>query len=86
VPHPPCYVPWQKLAHEEPDMSHALIVIDVQNDFCPGGALAVTDGDAIVDGINALMGQVDAVVLTRIGIRRAIPPLRRPMRIRCRSR
>lgn len=43
----------------------ALIVIDVQNDFCPGGALAVTDGDAIVQGINALMGEFDAVVLTQ---------------------
>lgn len=46
-------------------MSHALIVIDVQNDFCPGGALAVPDGDAIVDGINALMLDFDAVILTQ---------------------
>jgi nicotinamidase/pyrazinamidase len=46
-------------------MSHALIVIDVQNDFCPGGALAVADGDAIVPGINALMADFDAVVLTQ---------------------
>ncbi|MFK7940474.1 MAG: bifunctional nicotinamidase/pyrazinamidase [Roseovarius sp.] len=46
-------------------MSHALIVIDVQNDFCPGGALAVTQGDAIVDGINAAMAQFDAVILTQ---------------------
>lgn len=46
-------------------MSNALIVIDVQNDFCPGGALAVTDGDAIVGGINALMADFDAVVLTQ---------------------
>ncbi len=43
----------------------ALIVIDVQNDFCPGGALAVADGDVIVPGINALMGDYDAVVLTQ---------------------
>ena len=43
----------------------ALIVIDVQNDFCPGGALAVAQGDAIVSGINALMDDVDAVVLTQ---------------------
>lgn len=43
----------------------ALIVIDVQNDFCPGGALAVTDGDQIVPGINDLMTQADAVVLTQ---------------------
>lgn len=46
-------------------MPHALIVIDVQNDFCPGGALAVPEGDGIVDGINALMGDFDAVVLTQ---------------------
>ena len=46
-------------------MTHALIVIDVQNDFCPGGALAVPDGDAIIPGINALMGDFDAVILTQ---------------------
>lgn len=43
----------------------ALIVIDVQNDFCPGGALAVPEGDLIVPGINALMVKADAVVLTQ---------------------
>jgi nicotinamidase/pyrazinamidase len=43
----------------------ALIVIDVQNDFCPGGALAVPGGDGIIDGINALMAEADAVVLTQ---------------------
>ena len=46
-------------------MSHALIVIDVQNDFCPGGALAVPGGDQIVAGINALMAEADTVVLTQ---------------------
>ena len=46
-------------------MTQALIVIDVQNDFCPGGALAVTDGNAIVPGINALMQEVPCVVLTQ---------------------
>ncbi len=44
---------------------HALLVIDVQNDFCPGGALAVNDGDAIVPGVNALMAEFDAVILTQ---------------------
>ena len=44
---------------------HALIVIDVQNDFCPGGALAVAQGDAIIAQINALMGQFQTVVLTQ---------------------
>ena len=46
-------------------MTHALIVIDVQNDFCPGGALAVPEGDQIVDPINALMDEFDAVILTQ---------------------
>lgn len=46
-------------------MTHALIVIDMQNDFCPGGALAVAGGDEIVTGINALMGDFDAVILTQ---------------------
>ncbi|CUI45061.1 bifunctional nicotinamidase/pyrazinamidase [Cognatishimia activa] len=46
-------------------MSKALIVIDVQNDFCPGGALAVPEGDLIVPGINALMADFDAVILTQ---------------------
>lgn len=46
-------------------MTQALIVIDVQNDFCPGGALAVAGGNEIVDGINALMNDFDAVVLTQ---------------------
>lgn len=46
-------------------MSNALIVIDVQNDFCPGGALAVPEGDLIVPGINALMQDFDAVILTQ---------------------
>lgn len=43
----------------------ALIVIDVQNDFCPGGALAVAEGDAIIPRINALMAEFQTVVLTQ---------------------
>lgn len=43
----------------------ALIVIDVQNDFCPGGALAVAEGDAVIPGINAAMAGFSAVVLTQ---------------------
>lgn len=45
--------------------NEALIVIDMQNDFCPGGALAVAGGDEIVGGINALMGEFGAVILTQ---------------------
>ncbi len=46
-------------------MTHGLIVIDVQNDFCPGGALAVAEGDVIIPGINALMADAGAVILTQ---------------------
>ena len=46
-------------------MARALIVIDMQVDFCPGGALAVTGGDEIIAPINALMADFDAVVLTQ---------------------
>jgi nicotinamidase/pyrazinamidase len=46
-------------------MSEALIVIDVQNDFCPGGALAVAGGDEIVPGINRLIRQFPIRVFTQ---------------------
>ncbi|MEI4261696.1 bifunctional nicotinamidase/pyrazinamidase [Roseovarius sp. D0-M9] len=46
-------------------MTHALIVIDMQLDFCPGGALAVTEGDTIVEGINARMEDFSAIILTQ---------------------
>ena len=46
-------------------MAEALIIIDVQNDFCPDGALAVADGDAIVPVINALQDQFETVILTQ---------------------
>jgi nicotinamidase/pyrazinamidase len=45
--------------------TEALIVIDVQNDFCPGGALAVAGGDAIIPRINALMEDFAVKVLTQ---------------------
>jgi len=43
----------------------ALIVVDVQNDFCPGGALAVTGGDEIVEVVNQLAREHELVVATR---------------------
>lgn len=46
-------------------MSEALIVIDVQNDFCPGGALAVSDGDGIVPRINAMLPDFPVRVFTQ---------------------
>ncbi len=45
--------------------SDALIVIDVQNDFCPGGALAVENGDAVVAPINAMLEDFGVRVLTQ---------------------
>lgn len=46
-------------------MTKALIVIDVQLDFCPGGALAVADGDAVVGPINGMMAEYETVVLSQ---------------------
>ena len=46
-------------------MTKALIVIDVQNDFCPGGALAVPEGDKIVPVINRMMQDFETVILTQ---------------------
>lgn len=43
----------------------ALLVIDVQNDFCPGGSLAVAGGGDVVPVINNLMAQHDIVILTQ---------------------
>lgn len=43
----------------------ALVAIDVQNDFCPGGRLAVAGGDAVVASINGLMAEFEAVILTQ---------------------
>ncbi|MFA6562387.1 MAG: bifunctional nicotinamidase/pyrazinamidase [Verrucomicrobiia bacterium] len=49
-----------------PDSSCALVIVDVQNDFCPGGALPVRDGDAVVAPLNhyaALFARVGALVI-----------------------
>lgn len=46
-------------------MMKTLIVIDIQNDFCPDGALAVPDGDTIVPVVNRLIPHFDAVVFTQ---------------------
>ena len=43
----------------------ALLIVDVQNDFCPGGALAVAGGDEVVGPLNELAGHFDLVVATR---------------------
>jgi nicotinamidase/pyrazinamidase len=48
-------------------VKQALVIVDFQNDFCPGGALAVPDGDAIAGRVNELAasGDFDLVVATR---------------------
>ena len=43
----------------------ALLIVDVQNDFCPGGALAVDDGDKVVPVINQIMDQFDLVLASK---------------------
>ena len=47
------------------DDREVLIIVDVQNDFCPGGALAVPEGDAIVPAVNRLAAEFAHVVLTQ---------------------
>ena len=46
-------------------MKTALLVIDVQNDFCPGGALQVAGGNEIIPGINQEMTKYDYIILTQ---------------------
>ncbi len=43
----------------------ALIIVDMQNDFCPGGALAVEHGDTIVQGINRIASKFEVVATTQ---------------------
>ncbi len=43
----------------------ALLIIDVQNDFCPGGALAIDHGDAVVAPINAMSARFANIILTQ---------------------
>lgn len=45
--------------------SSALILVDIQNDFCPGGSLAVKDGDAVVPVANELQKRFAVVVATK---------------------
>ena len=43
----------------------ALLIIDVQYSFLPGGSLAVTDGDAVIPAINAIRDQFDIVAISQ---------------------
>jgi nicotinamidase/pyrazinamidase len=45
--------------------SDVLLVVDVQNDFCPGGALAVADGDAVIEPIHRAAQQFQHIILTQ---------------------
>jgi nicotinamidase/pyrazinamidase len=47
------------------DDREVLLIVDVQNDFCPGGALAVPDGDAIVPVVNKLAAAFPHIILTQ---------------------
>jgi nicotinamidase/pyrazinamidase len=46
-------------------MTDALILVDIQNDFCPGGALAVAGGDEIVPVVNELQEKFGLIVATK---------------------
>ena len=46
-------------------MGTALIIIDVQNDFCPGGALEVKDGEKIIEPINSAQDKFETIILTQ---------------------
>lgn len=48
-----------------PSKTDVLLAIDIQNDFCPGGALAVPEGDGIIPIVNRLQTHFDNVVLTQ---------------------
>ena len=53
------------MKHSINPQTDALVVIDIQNDFCPGGALAVADGDAIIPGVVDLAKRFGTVVISQ---------------------
>jgi nicotinamidase-related amidase len=53
------------LTHDFTDSMNALLLVDIQNDFLPGGALAVPDGDAIIPLANKLQTKFPLVVATQ---------------------
>jgi nicotinamidase-related amidase len=68
----------------KPSDRDVLLIVDVQNDFCPGGALAVPQDDEIVPAVNRLGAEFAHVILTRTGTRADM--LRLPARIPAGSR
>lgn len=56
---------FEEMPYFEGASNTALIVIDIQNDFLPGGSLAVPDGDKIIPIINKLQKQFDLIIITQ---------------------
>lgn len=46
-------------------MKKILLIVDLQNDFCPGGSLAIKEGNEIVPVINGLMDKMDLIIATQ---------------------
>ena len=46
-------------------MKKAFVMVDIQNDFCPGGSLAVKDGDKVIPIINKLQSKFDSIMATQ---------------------
>src|SRR5215204_6426849 len=57
-----------------PDSGDALVVVDVQRDFCPGGSLAVPEGDRVVPVINRLAPRFQTIVTTHDSHPPTTPP------------
>lgn len=50
---------------ESNSKNSALVIVDVQNDFCPGGALAVSEGDSVITVINSACSQFELIIATQ---------------------
>ena len=63
----------------------ALVIVDLQNDFLPGGALEVPEGDMIVEKINDILDNYDLIIISllqKIGIPRIISVLHQNIKIK----
>ena len=66
--------PQRDFASLQPQMGDALLIIDLQNDFLPGGALAVPDGDAVIAPLNAWIERFSGAGLPILATRDRHPP------------
>ena len=66
--------PQRDFASLQPQMGDALLIIDLQNDFLPGGALAVPDGDAVIAPMNAWIERFSGAGLPILATRDGHPP------------